>query len=870
MPSQPFRQRIPSLVQGISTQAPSVRFPGQVEDAKNISFNVRDGARKRPGSKSVINDNTLGNSVEPTESFRMHKIERDDKEEYLVVFSKNADNFKIYDIKNQNVATINSTARLQDYLAPAQTVDDIRMVTIGDATFLLNANMVTDYDSTNTPGQDIGEQDMLDRETMPLQINRVTKGTPTVPAEFDIKYPDWTARSRNEQVIDDFLALGGPDNDTVYSPGISGAWSIEYMNQSTEDTVDREGRLRHGSDVPVQMNAVIGAERVRDYLQGNGLEPEDYDWGQLGLRAFPFGKVIVTGGPLPERKMNIIISTDIPMFDKNNQGDPVSDAKLAVIHHGGYPQWYDSRFGDKELSPPPAFAKNRIRIADIAYFRDRLVFGAEEFICFSQASDLLNFYSESMLTIGDADPIEIQLAAQDVCFVDYMIPFNNTVIIFTKAGQQFEISNPGVLAPDTAAVTPSTRYETQSVRPIVKGNELFMAGRSRGSSVIWQYVYTESSAGHQAVDLTSHVSGLIGDTVISMDSSSTQDCLYILPELTGDETEANRSSTGDDHSSTPAVFSSSSSWSGGEAPNRGDNITIKSHATGLSGAKERVSFTGYGSDPRNNSSTPSGITGSKLHVYRTYKRGQEIKQQAWSTWEFGGDAIMDVKVVDDEMYILRRYNTVNGTGSRLGLDKIDLTESRTIVDTEPRTMYLDHQLRLSATRSGSAGSYVYTCTLPSGYTDDEIDAGVFDTDGKEYAATYNQAGNTVTIATGSDNYTSSAWVYVGRKVDAEITLSEVFHRDENGSPIVQGRTAITKLQVSHTDSRDYSVEVSSSQTSAPTRSTSMTSDADTTGDQEVWVMGRSKDTTMKLKSNNTLPVIWSAVEIHGMYETKVS
>ena len=47
MGTKPYSQRIPSLHNGISTQAPSSRFPSQVADAENALFNVVSGVSTR-------------------------------------------------------------------------------------------------------------------------------------------------------------------------------------------------------------------------------------------------------------------------------------------------------------------------------------------------------------------------------------------------------------------------------------------------------------------------------------------------------------------------------------------------------------------------------------------------------------------------------------------------------------------------------------------------------------------------------------------------------------------------------------------------------------------------------------------------------
>ena len=897
MPGQQFRQRVPSLVQGISRQSPVVRFPGQVEDASNITFNVVDGASKRPGSVAMWYGDTDVPEPQIDEKWRMHKIERDEEEEYLVLYTKDKDDFTIVDLQTWQVATFenddggNSTKnRLRTYLGVPtgqnMTVDDVRLVTISDSTFVLNTLKETKVKSTHTSPPWAREEDMLDETTMPLMLNRISKATATVPAVFRVEYPDWSTRTRNEQVLEDFLndtsGDEGPDSSTHAT---SGNYSLMYHWDRTDFVVEYHWdpdqgidppvevvpqTFRLGGDVPIYLDYNLGPEMIMDRLQGNGLAPDDYDLGIRGLRAFPFGKVICTGGPLPERKIFIKVSDDLPMFDKNS-ADPTDDAKIKVLVPEGTPNvdtwWYDTRFGDKELNPAPVFAKTGLKIRDIGYYRDRLMFGTDEFVCFSQASDLFNFYAQSMDAVADSDPIEVQLAATDITLVDYLVPFNNSILVLTSAGQQFETNVSGVVAPDTVSINPSTRYETQSVRPVVMGNKLYMAGKSAGFSTIWEYVYDDSSAGNTAVSLTTHVHDLLPPNILAMDTSATQYSLVVLPAQVGDNESEARVAVGVDHTSSPATFSTNSTWDnaslGASSPRPGDKVTITAAGSG----KERVQFTGYASDPRAASSNPAGIDSAQLFIYRTFKRGNDVVQQAWTKWDFGSDAIMDVKIIDDDMYLLRRYS--DGTSQRLAIDKIDLSEDQTPATGEARDPFLDHRLSLAnGARSGTAGNYTYTFTLPTNYRDDDINAVVFPADGLEYAATVSAATVTVTGVV-ADYGATGVNAYVGRKVKAELTLSEIFMRDAKNVVIGNGRSRLMKMVVDHTGSRDYDVDVTHPAALCPDRKYSFTSATNDTGQHHVMLAGRSNEITIKLTSDNTYPVAWTALEYHGQYDANL-
>ena len=107
-----------------------------------------------------------------------------------------------------------------------------------------------------------------------------------------------------------------------------------------------------------------------------------------------------------------------------------------------------------------------------------------------------------------------------------------------------------------------------------------------------------------------------------------------------------------------------------------------------------------------------------------------------------------------------------------------------------------------------------------------------------------------------------------------MTLTQVYNRDKEGKPQLDGRTRLKKMVLSNKNANDYSVEVSNSQAlsagTVPTRTTSFTHDAskelDERGELKVWTHGETDDLGIVLKSENPKPCTWIAVEYHGEYD----
>jgi len=74
--------RISGLHGGISHQPADLRHPNQVESASNAVFNVVDGTSKRPGTVYVA----LCTAFTTGDDLRMHAIDRDATEKYLVIY----------------------------------------------------------------------------------------------------------------------------------------------------------------------------------------------------------------------------------------------------------------------------------------------------------------------------------------------------------------------------------------------------------------------------------------------------------------------------------------------------------------------------------------------------------------------------------------------------------------------------------------------------------------------------------------------------------------------------------------------------------------------------------------------------------------
>jgi len=128
---------IPNTWGGVSRQAPALRHPNQFEEGDNVLFDIVDGAQKRPGSNHIAFLDGLTDGLQ----YKIHTIDRDDQEQYIVVIGHGV--LRIFDTSGveQSVA-IDSSAETyltrNDLDGAAIGRDDLVLLTVSDTTFILN------------------------------------------------------------------------------------------------------------------------------------------------------------------------------------------------------------------------------------------------------------------------------------------------------------------------------------------------------------------------------------------------------------------------------------------------------------------------------------------------------------------------------------------------------------------------------------------------------------------------------------------------------------------------------------------------------------------------------------------------------------
>ena len=382
MTTNKFTNVVQNLNQGISRQDAALRFPAQVEDAKNIIFDTALGARKRHGSFTKA----FSSAVSPDFKFKMHKIERDDDEEYALIIGRQADAMflQVFDLVNNTFATTTLTNDANAYLSENNPqYDDYRLVTIADTTFIVNTLVNTQLTETNS---------VITNTRMPVALKRSSLS----PLVFECDVSTFEAKSFRQQVL-----TARMNNETAQPPTPTAKFGLKSEKLATGSTIP----ITFESTEQSRMSYTAGAKEVQEAIEGNGIgeRREKLDdqgipngvfvneaSGKLGMtrnglggnqnepnQFVTFGKVICTGGPLLSEPVKINFSADAAIDrllvtdveDENDVDVTITRATISLTQHLSSFDWASDR--------------------DVTFFQGRLAFASDEFVSFSRPTTSL-------------------------------------------------------------------------------------------------------------------------------------------------------------------------------------------------------------------------------------------------------------------------------------------------------------------------------------------------------------------------------------------------------------------------------------------------------------------------------------------------
>lgn len=189
--------------------------------------------------------------------------------------------------------------------------------------------------------------------------------------------------------------------------------------------------------------------------------------------------------------------------------------------------------GDADTNPDPSFVGSKID--GMFQFKSRLGFlsgpsislSEVKFGSYNSVNDIqsYNFYRTSVVSLLDGDPIDVNIASSSVINLREAVAFQENLILFSDYGQ-FSLRGGDLLTPKTVAVNPLTEFDySSSVPPLTVGSYIYFPFQRGDFTGLNEYAVSGSTDVYEANEVTAHVPQYIPKNITAMTASSADEIL---------------------------------------------------------------------------------------------------------------------------------------------------------------------------------------------------------------------------------------------------------------------------------------------------------------------------------------------------------
>jgi len=531
---------IPNLIQGTSLQPDAQRDPTQAEKQVNGMSSLAEGLRKREGTKCIkkVATSTFGDVF-------FHQILRDSGEKYLVVIGKTA--IKVFDLDG-NEKTVNAATNAYNYLnSVVSAKTDIRAATIADFTFISNTKAVPAMTSDTAPATArpaaheclIWVKAANYGQKYEVNVNGTLATVETAVAPVVVSGSTTTEHRIDTATIATNIisGLSGVSGVTFTRSG-----SVIHAKSSSAITVSAKC-ARANADLTAITNSVqvftelptIAPEGYQIEIVGDPGNNFDNYHIEFVPRSGTFGEGSWQECVSPGEKYKIDDSTMPQVLVRLSNGQFYFGPADGSTQSGTkIPKWGERTCGDSTSAPNPSFIGYPIQ--DVFIYKGRLGILADEYIVLSRAKEFFSFYPETVTTVLDSDPIDIQASNNKVSILRYAIPYQDELIVFSDQIQFRFNAAETILTPKSAVISVLTQYEIDiQCRPVpVAGTIIFCQTNGQWSQFREFSVKGAGSAlVADASDLTSYVSSYIPSDVYKLTTNDTGNTWFALSDKSG-------------------------------------------------------------------------------------------------------------------------------------------------------------------------------------------------------------------------------------------------------------------------------------------------------------------------------------------------
>lgn len=513
---------IPNLINGISQQPPTLRLASQAEGQVNFLSSVADGLVFRPPTRHKAKiDN-----VPWTDAF-IHSINRDRVERYIVAIRNGV--IRVFEATTGVERTVNAPNGW-GYLSGGNS-QSYRAVTVADFTFILNRNRVTRMSSTLSPARPRQSMVIVRAgnygKTYTIHLNGHLRASYTTPDGSTASHINSVSSVHIAgQLINQLNAAGLGQYGYSFTQA-EGTIIIYQSNANVEPIRVDDGAGGVGiiaiqdivqlfSDLPSQAHNGYMVEVAGD--QSSNFDNYHVKFATTGGGSFGPGvwKEGIKGG-------------------EEFRFDPTTMPHVLIREANGtftfrQSTWADRKVGDRNKISHPSFVDRAVR--DIFFFQNRLGFIADENVIMTQDGEFFDFWRGTATTLLDTDPVDLAVTSERVSLVNFAVPFNKSLLLFSDQ-TQFVLEGGDIFTAKTASISQSTSFESDlGVRPVGVGQYIYFPVPRGNHTAIREYFVQQGNEQNDALDVTSHVPRYIPRGLFKLAASSAEDTMIALSSQT--------------------------------------------------------------------------------------------------------------------------------------------------------------------------------------------------------------------------------------------------------------------------------------------------------------------------------------------------
>ena len=513
---------ISNLIGGVSQQPWNVRMPSQAEEQINCHATITEFMRRRPATKLIKEINP----PEGTRDFVCVKLDRDETDQYIAMFS--GDGIKVFDL-NGKEQTVQITDSGLEYLSEIKNAkEDLCFCPIKDYLFCVNKQVkVKRSEDSGTPRTPecvvfVKQASWSTKYTLKLGGTKVSYTTASGTYEEGTTPPTLSANDILTQLKTKMEAK--TDAYTIVING-SSMW-IKKTNSSKFSFATSSSRDEHiysfrKESRKIEDLPVVAPDGMVVRITGDSTTDADdyyvtFDANTSGT--FGSGSWVESADP-----------TNTNAFNAGTMPHALKRIKAHKFKFDAV-DWEDRESGDDSTNPFPSFTGRAIE--GIFYYRNRIGFLAGDNVIMSRANDLMNFFISSVTTITDADPIDIAASGTSSSNLYGVAPLPTGLIFFSTQGQ-YLLEHDTVLSNSTVSLTPITHYESDDkAYPVSSGKTIFFASKRGMYGDVKEYVAFDSDdlSSSDATDILAHAPTYIHGTINDLQCSSNEEILLVRTE----------------------------------------------------------------------------------------------------------------------------------------------------------------------------------------------------------------------------------------------------------------------------------------------------------------------------------------------------